>query len=83
MTHFSFTGSRMRVSSFGVDFPKIMGEGKFPMVTTPFNFIILCVFFTSIYPDQFLFDQNLNLMVRKINVSPVKLIPPLIRNAVL
>ena len=73
----------MGVSSLGVDFPKKMGEGKFPMVTTPFNFIILCVFFTSIYPDQFLFDQNLNLMVRKINVNPVKLIPPLIRNAVL
>ena len=73
----------MNVISLGENFPKTMGEGKFPMVTTPFNFIILCVFFNSIYPDQFLFDQNLNLMVRKINVSPVKLIPPLIRNAVL
>ena len=34
-------------------------EGKSPMITTPFDFIILCVFLTSIQ-IKLLFDQNLN-----------------------
>ena len=48
MVTFSFTGSQGSLSSFELDFPKERRESKFPMVTTPFNFIILCFFFTSI-----------------------------------
>ena len=70
---FSFTGSQASLNSLRLDFPKERTEGVSPIVTTPFNFIILCAFFTSI--------QYLNLMMRKISVSPVQLLPPLIRNA--
>ena len=79
---FSFTESFRRTSPLDLDFPKATKEGKSPVITTPFNFKILCVFFTSIQ-IKLLFDQNLNLMVIKITVSPVQLVPPLIRNAVL
>ena len=77
---FLFTGSPS--SLFRVDLSKKRREIKSSMITTPFDFIILCVFFTSIQ-IKLLFEQNLNLMVRKMTVSPVQLIPPLIRNAVL
>ena len=79
---FSFTEIFQRVHSIGPNFPEEMSQGKSPVITTPFSFKFLCVFFTSIQ-IKLLFDQNLNLMVIKITVSPVQLIPPLIRNAVL
>ena len=41
-------------------------EGKSPMVTTPFDFIILCVFLTSIQ-IKLPFDQNLNFNDEKDN----------------
>ena len=43
---FSFTGTKVSLRSFRLDFPKERTESKSLMVTTPFNFIILCAFFT-------------------------------------
>ena len=59
---FSFAERQKNSTSVKVE----KGEGKSPMITTPFDFIILCVFFTSIQV-KLPFDQNLNFNDKKDN----------------
>ena len=73
---FSFAGRRKSSTSIEVDFPIETGEGKSPMITTPFDFIILCVFFTSIQ-IKLPFDQNLNFNDEKDNSKPSAVNPAL------
>ena len=61
---FLFRGSPS--SLFRVDLSKKRREIKSSMITTPFDFIILCVFFTSIQ-IKLPFDQNLNFNDEKDN----------------
>ena len=63
---FSFAEGQTSSTSIDIHFPIETGEGKSPMVTTPFDFIILCVFFTSIQ-IKLPFDQNLNFNDEKDN----------------
>ena len=75
---FSFAERQTSLTSVAVG----TGEGKSPMITTPFDFIVLCVFFTSIQ-IKLPFDRNLNFNDEKDNGKPSAINPPLIRNAVL
>ena len=74
---FSLAEGQKSSTSIEIDcVPKETGEGKSPMVTTPFDFIILCVFFTSIQ-IKLPFDQNLNFNDEKDNSKPSAVNPAL------
>ena len=73
---FSFAEGQTSSTSIKIDFPIEREGGKSPVITTPFNFIILCVFFTSIQ-IKLPFDQNLNLNDEKDNSKPSAVNPAL------
>ena len=63
---FSFAEGQTSSTSIKIDFPIEREGGKSPVITTPFDFIILCVFLTSIQ-IKLPFDQNLNFNDEKDN----------------
>ena len=73
---FSFAEGQTSSTSIKIDFPIEREGGKSPVTTTPFNFIILCVFFTSIQ-IKLPFDQNLNFNDEKDNSKPSAVNPAL------
>ena len=76
MVYFFIRRKAEELNFIEVDFPIETGEGKSPMITTPFDYIILCVFFTSIQ-IKLPFDQNLNLNDEKDNSKPSAVNPAL------